>query len=78
MWEIWTYYLLPKGLKTCPKSNKLPNLVTLANCEVFAAKKLSKVVLVWYILFGLKESITAMGKYSNLVSGLRRKPKKHL
>ena len=29
MWEIWANYLLPKALKTCPKSNKLPNLVTL-------------------------------------------------
>ena len=29
MWENWTNYLLPKALKSCPKSNKLPNLVTL-------------------------------------------------
>ena len=29
MWEIWADYLLPKALKSCPKSNKLPNLVTL-------------------------------------------------
>ena len=29
MWEIWTNLLLPKALKSCPKSNKLPNLVTL-------------------------------------------------
>ena len=29
MWEIWTKLLLPKGLKSCPKSNKSPNLVTL-------------------------------------------------
>ena len=29
MWEIWAIKLLPKALKSCPKSNKLPNLVTL-------------------------------------------------
>ena len=29
MWEISAKYLLPKALKSCPKSNKLPNLVTL-------------------------------------------------
>ena len=29
MWEIWTNLFLPKALKSCPKSNKLPNLVTL-------------------------------------------------
>ena len=29
MWEIWTNLLLPEALKSCPKSNKSPNLVTL-------------------------------------------------
>ena len=29
MWQIWAHKLLPKALKSCPKSNKLPNLVTL-------------------------------------------------
>ena len=29
MQEIWTNSLLPKALKSCPKSNKPPNLVTL-------------------------------------------------
>ena len=29
MWEIWANYLLPKAIKSCPKSNKSPNLVTL-------------------------------------------------
>ena len=29
MWEIWANKLLPKALKSCPKSNKSPNLVTL-------------------------------------------------
>ena len=29
MWEIWANLLLPKGLKSCPKSNKSPDLVTL-------------------------------------------------
>ena len=29
MWEIWANSLLPNALKTCPKSNKSPNLVTL-------------------------------------------------
>ena len=30
MCEIWANQLLPKALKSCPKSNKSPNLVTLA------------------------------------------------
>ena len=29
MWDIWPHKLLSKALKSCPKSNKLPNLVTL-------------------------------------------------
>ena len=29
MWAIWAKYLLPKALKSCPKYNKFPNLVTL-------------------------------------------------
>ena len=29
MWKIWANYLLGKALKSCPKSNKSPNLVTL-------------------------------------------------
>ena len=29
LWEIWANELLPKSLKSCPKSNKSPNLVTL-------------------------------------------------
>ena len=29
MWEIWTNELSPKALKSCPKSNKSFNLVTL-------------------------------------------------
>ena len=28
LWEIWTNWLWPKALKSCLKSNKLPNLVT--------------------------------------------------
>ena len=36
MWEIRANELLPKALKTCPKSNKLPNLVTLESyCDQF-------------------------------------------
>ena len=34
MWEIWANWLLPKSLKTCRKSNKSPNLVTLTNIQV--------------------------------------------
>ena len=29
MCEIWANSLLPKALKSCPESNKSPNLVTL-------------------------------------------------
>ena len=32
MQEIWTNSLLPKALKSCPKANKSPNLVTLVTC----------------------------------------------
>ena len=34
MGEIWANLLLPKALKSCPKSNKSPNLVTLATCTI--------------------------------------------
>ena len=30
MWEIWGKLIVAKGFKTCQKSNKSPNLVTLA------------------------------------------------
>ena len=33
MQEIWANLLLPKALKSCPKSNKLPNLITLLKGE---------------------------------------------
>ena len=29
MWEIWANKFLPKALRSCPKSNKSPNLATL-------------------------------------------------
>ena len=29
MWKIWANKLFPNALKSCPKSNKSPNLVTL-------------------------------------------------
>ena len=34
MWEIWANPLLPKALKSGPKSNKLPNLVTLVSVNL--------------------------------------------
>ena len=34
MCEIWANLLLPKALKSCPKTNKSPNLVTLVLCYV--------------------------------------------
>ena len=34
MWEIWENKLLPKALKTCPESNKSPNLVTLIGSDI--------------------------------------------
>ena len=33
MWEIWAYQLLPKALKSCPKSNKSPNQVPLPEMD---------------------------------------------
>ena len=35
MWEIWANLLFAKVLKSCPKSKKSPNLVTL--CWIFIA-----------------------------------------
>ena len=37
MWEFGQISLLPKALKTCPKSNKSPNLVTLVACVICSA-----------------------------------------
>ena len=36
MWEIWENQLSPKALKSCPKSNKSPNLVTLHTHNVLS------------------------------------------
>ena len=47
MWEIWANKLLPKALKSCPKYNKSPNLVTLA--LISFPKELHGVSLVWMI-----------------------------
>ena len=33
MWAIWTKQLLLQDLKSCPKPNKSPNLVTLLKSE---------------------------------------------
>ena len=33
MWDIWANQLLLKALKTCPKSNKSPNLVPLTKTK---------------------------------------------
>ena len=42
MWEIWAKKLLPKALKTCPKFNKSPNLVTLVSinpmCSIYPGR----------------------------------------
>ena len=34
MWEIWANLLLQNALKTCPMSNKSPNLVTLVPSQL--------------------------------------------
>ena len=36
MWEIWANLLMPQALKSCPKSIKSPNLVTLAGMQIAA------------------------------------------
>ena len=38
MWKIWANYLLPKALKSCLMSNKLPNLVTLCRSRSLISK----------------------------------------
>ena len=35
MKEIWVKQLLPKALKSCPKFNKLSNLVTLISLLIY-------------------------------------------
>ena len=40
MWEIWAIYLWPKALKSCPKSNKSPNVVTLVTSAHFICRLL--------------------------------------
>ena len=39
MWEIWANQLLPKAFKSCPKSNKSPNLVTLVGDDNWTQEK---------------------------------------
>ena len=34
IWAIWAKYLLPLALKSCPKCNKSPNLVTLMVSDI--------------------------------------------
>ena len=43
MWEIWAKELLPKALKTCPKFNNLPNLVTLPVLQLPRCSKCGRV-----------------------------------
>ena len=38
MWAIWAKYFLPQALKSCPKCNKLLNLVTLIRMECLGTK----------------------------------------
>ena len=51
MWEIWANKLLPKVLKSCPKSNKSPNLVTMLltskTQRLLPDKNKTKFSLVW-------------------------------
>ena len=46
MWEIWTNELLPKALKSCPNSNKSPNLVTLILALLKLFYKINSVYLI--------------------------------
>ena len=45
MWEICENKLLPKALKSCPKSNKLPNLVTLDPAQKYRITRLGNRLL---------------------------------
>ena len=47
MWMIWTNKLLPKALKSCPKSNKSPNLVTLSAISSLCDLKLEEIKAVF-------------------------------
>ena len=52
MWEIWVNLLLPQALKSCPKSNKLPNLVTLT---AFHVAHIKNYATLWTQIINLTE-----------------------
>ena len=53
MWEIWINKLLTMALKSCPKSNKLPNLVTCNWATTIAPKALFVFNSISVLLFAI-------------------------
>ena len=41
MWTLWEKYLLQQGLKSCPKCNKSPYLVTLTVAQLATVPQLA-------------------------------------
>ena len=64
MWEIWANKLLPKALKSCTKSNKSPNLVTLVktDCLLLGDIKLASLQIVVKIVFAFWSARLALPK----------------
>ena len=61
-WEIWTNNFLQKASKTCPKSNKSPNLVTL-----LLTRSISLLLLHHQLLSAIRSIVQQLPKISNFV-----------
>ena len=60
MWEIWANKLLPNALKSCPKSNKSPNLVTLLMSLINLRRKFKFKAMMFII--GSLHTVEALGQ----------------
>ena len=56
MWKIWADFLLPQALKSCSKSNKSPNLVTLHWTLFHKTWVDTKISLEYFLLDELEEN----------------------
>ena len=59
MWKICVNKLLPKALKTCPKLNKSPNLVTLRVTRIFSTTVL--IIIIFITIFNARSSCSQQG-----------------
>ena len=61
MWEIWANYLFLKALKSCPNSNKSPNLVTLVMTQHSIGKTIPRMTFSEVYLTIIKISLFEVG-----------------